>query len=284
MLYGVAANSVFINPDLVAGRWLEPPTRQNRYDIVLSDELLENEPDIQVGSIITLKHRGEKQDWHVLGIVDTAPILGPGGAAYTYYDSVTRFMKASEVVTSLLIRTEQRTPDFQKEVAESIAQAFDQRDNKIVAMETNSGLIENILSAFDIIVVLLLVTAVMIAVVGGLGLTGTMSLSVLERTREVGVMRSVGASTGTLRFMFILEGTIVGIISYIITLILSAPVTFAFGTALGETLRGKPLTFKFAFDGPIIWFMIVIVVSAVASTLPAHRASQISIREALTYE
>ena len=61
--------------------------------------------------------------------------------------------------------------------------------------------------------------AALLAVVGGLGLAGTMSLNVLERTREIGVMRAVGGSDGSVRLIVVFEGLFVGILSWV----LSAP-------------------------------------------------------------
>ena len=67
-------------------------------------------------------------------------------------------------------------------------------------------------SQFDLLVVFLLVMAVLMAVVGGLGLMGTMSLNVLERTREIGVMRAIGASDGAVRQVFLVEGILIGLL------------------------------------------------------------------------
>ena len=57
---------------------------------------------------------------------------------------------------------------------------------------------EPVLMQFNILVVFLLIMATLLAVVGALGLTGTMSINVLERIREIGVMRAIGASTGAI--------------------------------------------------------------------------------------
>ena len=124
----------------------------------------------------------------------------------------------------------------------------------------------------------------MIVIIGGLGLTGTMSLSVMERTREVGVMRSVGAETPILRGMFISEGLVVGLMSAALSFALSYPATLGLATALGLALRRPPFSVVLTPLGYAIWLAIIVVVSVVASVAPANRASQISIREALAYE
>ena len=68
--------------------------------------------------------------------------------------------------------------------------------------------------AFDAIVALLLVMAILLALVGGLGLMGTMSINVLERTREIGVLRAIGAPNRGVAQVFILEGITIGLLSW----------------------------------------------------------------------
>ena len=111
-----------------------------------------------------------------------------------------------------------------------------------------------------------------------------MSLNVLERTREIGVMRAVGASTSAVRRLFLTEGVLIGLISAIISLPLSVPGSIGFGNILGAALANRPLPYAPTLEGPVAWFIIITFISASASLLPAQRASQISVREALAYE
>jgi putative ABC transport system permease protein len=130
----------------------------------------------------------------------------------------------------------------------------------------------------------MLFMALLLAVVGGLGLAGTMSLNVLERTREIGVMRSIGASNGSVRSVVMVEGMLIGLISWAIGAVLSIPASLGFSTAVGMAFMGRPLVFSFSIQGVIAWLVLALAVAAVASLLPAQRAAQISVRESLAYE
>jgi putative ABC transport system permease protein len=236
-----------------------------------------------VGDTLTLKYGGDTQNWRIVGIVDTQDMQN-GNPIFAHYDTVTRFIGAPNQANLLLVRTSARVLDVQSRVERMLADDFDRRNIEVASTDNNGSLLANALQGFDIVIGLLLMTAVLIAVVGGLGLAGTMSLSVMERTREIGVMRSVGAGTGTLRYMFILEGLIIGMISYIIALAISIPTTIGFAAVLGGAMFGKPFSTAFTPMGAVIWLVLVVLVSVLASVAPAQRASQISIREALTYE
>jgi putative ABC transport system permease protein len=281
---GVPANSIVVTPTMMTGHWLEPLSAENRYDVVITDTLLDNERGIELGGTITLRLRGQDQDWRVVGIVDADKRPGEAGVMYGAYDSVARFSGMPDHTNVLMLKTTERAPEVQDQVAEAMAEVLDNLDVDFVNIKTSFDFVETILGASIVIVGLLMVTAVMIALVGGLGLTGTMSLNVLERTREIGVMRAVGASTNTLRLMLVSEGVLVGLISMIFALLLSIPVTLGFGTALGNTFRGSPLTFIYSPVGPVLWLFIILAVSAVASLMPAQRATKISVREAISYE
>ena len=65
---------------------------------------------------------------------------------------------------------------------------------------------------------LLLTLAALIALVGAIGLAGTLSINVLERRREIGVMRAIGASGLTIASLFIGEGLILGLLAWLIAI------------------------------------------------------------------
>jgi putative ABC transport system permease protein len=126
--------------------------------------------------------------------------------------------------------------------------------------------------------------AVLLAVVGGLGLMGTMSLNVLERTQEIGVMRAIGASDGAVRQVFMVEGILIGLISWLLGAGLALPLSKLLSDAVGLAFTKAPLSYTFSLNGVLLWFVVVVILAALASFLPARSASRLTVREVLAYE
>src|SRR5690606_19544695 len=116
---------------------------------------------------------------------------------------VTHFLKQPNKTSLMLVRTVDRDTAFVADVRNDLLEFLDLRNIGVGRSTTRAELISDTVSGFDILITVLIGMAIIVAAVGGLGLAGTMSLNVLERTREIGVMRAVGASTGTIRRLFI---------------------------------------------------------------------------------
>ena len=126
--------------------------------------------------------------------------------------------------------------------------------------------------------------ALLMAIVGGISLTGTMLLNVLERIREVGVMRAIGARSDAVVQIFIVEGVIIGLISWLVGALLAWPLGSVLSSALGEELVGFQLSYVYSLPGLGIWLVAAVLLSIASSYFPARRAAQLTVREVLAYE
>ena len=126
--------------------------------------------------------------------------------------------------------------------------------------------------------------ASLIAVVGGLGLMGTMSINVLERTREIGVMRAIGASNFDIQSIVLVEGMVIGILSWLISIFVSIPITNILCYGVGMAILTAPMPTVYGFSGIAAWLIFTIVIGTLASALPARRASKLTVRDTLAYE
>jgi putative ABC transport system permease protein len=143
---------------------------------------------------------------------------------------------------------------------------------------------DNIQSTFSSILILLMLMALLLAMVGGFGLMGTMSINVLERTREIGVLRAIGASNRGVTNVFMMEGVGIGLISCLFAIPLSFPITDLVARSIGMLAADAPWSGTFTASGVLIWIVTVIVLSLLANYLPARNAARLTVREVLAYE
>jgi putative ABC transport system permease protein len=130
----------------------------------------------------------------------------------------------------------------------------------------------------------LLFMASLTAMVGSIGLTGTMSMNVLERTREIGVMRAIGANNRILMTMVIVEAVIIGFISWVLGCLMAFPISKIMSDTISMAIFDAPSNFAFTTTGFIVWFFVVLILSILASVGPARNAARLTIREVLAYE
>jgi len=147
---------------------------------------------------------------------------------------------------------------------------------------------EELLASFDII--LNIITAFLVGVamisllVGGIGIANTMYTSVLERTKEIGVMKSIGAKNKDILYIFIIESGLLGLIGGIIGVLLGAGISkaveFIAVNYLGTTLL------KAAIPSYLVLGCLgfAFAIGAISGTIPAFKASKLKPVDALRYE
>lgn len=275
------ADSVMVSPTLSEGRWLLP---DDQNAIVLSQNVLGSEPDIQVGDAIILEINGKESPWVVVGIAQVLggpPNVIPVYVNYPYFSWLTTSVNRA---TSLQLKLDPDAALTQDEAASLLNEQLEAAGFVVSSVFTIDTLRRFTGAFFDIIVYLLLAMGVLIASVGALGLAGTMSTNVLERTREIGVMRAIGASDGSVLRIVIVEGLFIGLLSWLLGALLAYPAGLLLAQTVGVVLFQQSLPYVFSAGGLGTWLVIVIVLATMASFLPAWRASQLTVREVLAYQ
>ena len=168
-------------------------------------------------------------------------------------------------------------------VAGALVSAFETAGMPVARSETATSIRDGYRAQFNNLVVLLMALATLTALVGGLGLANTMALNVLERSREIGVLRAIGARRPLLRRLVLAEGLAVALFSAFFAVILALPLTLALDRVMGVSLLGSPLAFAFSPAAALGWLGLVVVIGLAACWLPAEGAARMTIREALAY-
>jgi ABC-type lipoprotein release transport system permease subunit len=142
-------------------------------------------------------------------------------------------------------------------------------------------LIDQITQAIFVFQAIFSGVALLIAFVGALGLLTALSISVFERQKEIGVMRSVGAGSGTVATQFLTEGLLVGFIAWLVGI----PISILFSQLLIES-AGLGDTFQIDFSeiALVIGFVGVMIVTTLASIGPSLGAARKTVSDILRYQ
>jgi putative ABC transport system permease protein len=269
-----------LHPDFVAGRWLSPGEVNA---IVISDSIYQFYPDLKPGDSVIIKIPGRYQEkWQVVGIFRFVAFEDP--LAYANFDFIAGITHMPNQAASYRVITDVHDPASILTLTRRIDDTL-RSDNYLVQSVQSGGLLrEKATEALNILVTFLLIMAVLTAFVGSIGLTGTMSINVLERTREIGVMRTIGAIDRVIMQSVIVEALVIGVITWLLAIALSFPITYLLLNIIGKAMMGSPLATSFTPLGILVWLGVVLVLSVIASVIPARNAAGLTINEVLAYE
>ncbi len=280
VFFAPPADSTLIKPVITSGRWLAPGDENA---IVVGNHLLKERPDLKVGDEVLVKVEDKEYTWHIVGIYKLVGNVAPP-LVYTNYDYLARICNETGAVYELRVVTSPQDGATQKRIAKISEARLKEVGVRVSQITTGVEWRAQQGATIDVLVYFLLVMALLIALVGGLGLMGTMSMNVMERSREIGVMRAIGASNPAIFQLVIVEGVLIGLISWVLAVLLSVPITWVLNAGVGTAVMTIPMDFTFGWNGVTIWLGGVLGLSALASALPAWNAMQLTVREVLAYE
>jgi putative ABC transport system permease protein len=134
------------------------------------------------------------------------------------------------------------------------------------------------------LIAILTLMAMLMAIVGLLGLASTLGTNVLERAREFGVMRAIGAGDRSIRAVVLAEGLLIGVMSVGLAAVASAPLTLVAARLVGAASLGPARdTIVSAYSIPL-WLAVVLAGATLASLGPVRKALRVTVREALAYQ
>jgi putative ABC transport system permease protein len=279
-LIGVPPETQMLNPKLMQGRWLLPDD-ENAVVINTAVQEADIEPDIKVGDDVTFKIEGREGTWRVVGVAQ-AVLTGP--LMYANRNYLERVSGDVGRASSIQLITDDHSLQGQTALGERVKEHYKTLGVNVRQTEAIASIRQQIEYQFNILVVFLAIMAILLAIVGGLGLMGTMSINVLERTREIGVMRAIGASDGSVLRIFLVEGIFVGLLSWFVGAIMALPISQILSQAVGVAFLDAPLDYVFSVNGALVWLVIVLILASLASLLPSWHASRLTVRDVLAYE
>ena len=276
----VPPNTRMMDPQVIAGQWLAGEQGIPNA-VVINSDLADDQRDLHVGSDVVLEINDKKATWHVVGVVSTE---SRGPAVYLSRDDYAYATRAAGQGDRVQVSIAPGASLSQHDMAIRLRAYFDSRGLKVTDTQTAAVTQTQNNLLFTVVVSFLILMALLLAAVGGLGLTTTMSINIMERVREVGVLRAIGASNASVRQIVLAEGMAMAVISWILGTLISLGLAPLFSTQLGVALIKIPLQYHYSVVGAVAWFFILLAIAAAASLAPARNAVRLTVREVLAYE
>ncbi len=279
------AGSDFYKPFMVAGRWLETGDDNDKRRVIVMSREAADRNNIQLGDTVTMDmHELGKENWQVVGLYQN--IFGGNLSFETIYApqaTVFDAVKKYNIGAELYVQTYSRNPTDARAMIRQLKSLYEGRNIKSGQPWTTKEIVDGQKGIFDMLIGMMLMLAVIVAIVGGLGLMGSLSISVVERTKEIGVLRAVGARSGTIMGMFVMEGLLQGVFSWIVAVPVSLLISQQLAKTVGQVMFNANLYYQYNHTAVLTWLVVVVVVSTLASILPARNATRISVRASLAY-
>jgi putative ABC transport system permease protein len=272
--------------EILEGRLLDPADQNV---VVIGYDLSRNYFDEPIGinKILTI----EEKSFKVVGILDESSGIGSNGlsiymplqSAYQVlddktnneYDSITVIAKDSADIDSVVVKIEKKL-DIVRHV-----NTIDDKDYTVTSMKQ---ILEQISSVTGMITLFLGFVAGISLLVGAVGIANTMFTAVLEKTKEIGIMKAIGARNKDIMLIFLFNSGLVGIIGGIIGVFFGIVASYLLGGGLMSTPRGDPIETVVSLQIVVLALFISVVVGILAGMIPAYQGSKLKPVDALRYE
>ena len=275
---GPLPGTTLLAPRIREGRFLAPG---DEHALVVNQALLVRDPSVRLGSTLALRARGRTLRGTVVGIVDE---LYPVPIAYAPEPAVRSLTEMEDGTTRLLrLVTRAHDAEAQSRAARAVEAALERAGIGVDAVHALADRRKSLEDHLVIILSALVLAASLVVLVGGVGLSSALALGVVERTREIGILGAIGATPRVIARDVVLEGIVIGVMSWCVALVLAVPLTILLGSVTGNMFFRSPLGFYMSPAAAGGWLVLVVVLASVASALPAWRASRLEISEALAH-
>jgi putative ABC transport system permease protein len=274
-MMGPPVDTSLVRFPLLAGRWLQEGDTDA---VVLNHMVLPQLPGVKVGDSVALSLTGRPTRWRVVGIVEE---VGSAGVAYVTRDAFARAARVGDRVQMLRIATSATSPEARTELIRALERRLEAADVS-VEIVIPLALLRTAMGDHVLVLIRMLVAmAALMVTVGMLGLASTMGTSVLERTREIGIMKAVGATPSRIARLIAGEGLLMASMSWVLAFVVAVPLTRLVGQTVGMLSFRVRLPLTFDVRAVIGWLVLVVVFAALATLVPARAASRLTVRLAL---
>lgn len=277
-LWGMPPGTRLYQARLQEGRWFGP----DEPDAIVISADLAAARGLRLGDRLQVEVSTGQREFRVVGIaIDNSIFLGStlAGKVFAPRDVVARMLRRQGVADFFAVGTLSKEPAQVDATLASIERRFRPLRPSTQPVYTD---VESASRASQLLTLGLVAMVLLVGLIGAIGIVNTLGLSVLERRREVGVLRSIGATRRALVQVFVGEGAALGLLGWLVGLLLGYPL----GRLFTHLMESVLFQIDFAFP-PILLLAslaFTLALAGAASLGPALAAARIPAQQALRYE
>ena len=264
-----------------SGRLLEPA---DKYVAVIGSKVANEifDHNIGINQVITINNKSVR----VVGILKEEGMGGDDSKIYMpidgavdlitdakkdVYDSITVKAKSEDQVDGLL-------EDIKKRLM--ISRHINQEKDRDFTLSASKSMASSVTSMTSTMTLFLGAIAAVSLLVGAVGIANTMFTSVLEKTKEIGTMKAIGAKNRDILMIFLFNSGMVGLVGGILGVMLGAIVSAGLQSMMGSMTAGGGLSIALMVEG----LLLAVSIGVISGVVPAYRASKLKPVDALRYE
>lgn len=278
ILDAVPADSAFVSPNLIAGHWL---TSADLSGAVINNQALSFFFNAKIGDLLDVTVQGRSASLRLAGIIREHLA---GAMIYVTSEEYAQEFGHTGFTGGLRLDLDDKSEDSEIKVMAAIERTLEEGGIKVAGSTSRSQLGRALAGHLFILIFILIVMSILMALVGIFGLGSAVATSVLERRRELAVLRVIGAGNAQVRLTVIGEGVFIGFLSVIAAAVLSVPVTVLVANLVGTAMLGPWQGVVASATAIPIWLTVVLLCATLSSEYPARKALKMTIREALAYQ
>ena len=277
-LYLVPADSSLLRPILLDGVWL---AAGDSMGVVINQRLQNDYPALGVGGTVDVDVGGRRLTLPVTGVMKEF-----GGAAIYMNAAAYRSLapETGGLINTAFVGLKEPNERNLSTLMRKLESHFPLAGVTVRGMRSAKIASRVIRGHLDVIVTTLLLVAVFMLMVSSLGIASAIATTVVERTRELGVLRAIGGTPRAIYGLLASESLVIALLGWSSALVIAQPVSRALSAYFGTALVEYPFDYQGSLPGVGLSLLLTLLLAGISSFAPARLANRQSIREAVSYE
>lgn len=277
-LLGVDPSSQLLEPRFISGGWLDAA---RPYGVVTNERVREFCPGLRAGDSLFVRVKGRTLGFSVSGVTKgiwfQPLVYVPQQTLLVECDQTGTMTRAARIVTR------EQGEAAERAAARDVQNLFDRMGIEVQSLHRMDDLRGAVLDHLVIVKLILSLAAAVVVLVAAIGLTSTLAVNVIQRTREIGIMSAIGATPRQLALLVWGEALLVAVVSWLAALVTTAPISYALQLVTGRMFFRTPLEFTMTSNAALFWLLLILVLASISSMHPARRAAHFTVREAINH-